>query len=435
MGRGDSEYSAIPQRFALIDGNNFYVSCERVFDPRLDGRPVVVLSNNDGCVVSRSAEAKAIGIKMAVPWYQMRSLARTHRVVALSSNYALYGDMSQRMMSVIGAFAPDQEIYSIDESFLDLTGFAPDGLTEYGATIRQRVRQEVGIPVCVGIAPTKTLAKLANAIAKKRPEFAGVCNLCDLSPETVSGLFASLEVGTVWGIGRRLAETLAGLKVRSVADLRAADPERMRSLFSVTLKRIILELRGIPAVLEAPDPTHRRQILCSRSFSTRVTTQDALSEAVIGYTARAAEKLRAQQSVAGAMAVFIRTSPFRDEGERHHGGVTVPLLPSSDDTLVLSGIARQAVAQMFRPGCRYQKAGVILMDLVPAACRTLTLFDDPADIARRARLMRTMDAINRTCGSGSVGLASAGLAEACRTRQDNRSPRYTTAWDDLLRVR
>lgn len=251
--------------FALIDGNNFYVSCERVFDPKLEGRPVVVLSNNDGCIVARSVEVKALGVKMGVPWFQLRDLARQHGIVAKSSNYSLYGDMSARMMALLGRFSPEQEIYSIDECFLGMEGFGRYDLAAYGQDIRQRVRQYLGLPVCVGFGATKTLAKLANHAAKKHPEFDGVCALAALSPAAQDTLLASIDVGEVWGVGYRGTPRLKALGIGNVKDLRDADPKWLRREFSVVLERTVTELRGIPCIDLEEAASAKQQIMSSRA--------------------------------------------------------------------------------------------------------------------------------------------------------------------------
>jgi len=298
--------------FVLVDGNNFYVSCERVFNPRLEGQPVVVLSNNDGCAIARSQEAKALGIAMGQPWFQIRHMERKYGLTAFSSNYALYADMSNRMMGILSQFAPAQEVYSIDECFLDLTGLNVD-LTAHGHALRDRVKQWIGIPTCVGIGHSKTQAKLANHIAKKRPEWNGVCDLSSLPESTVNELMASIDVGEVWGVGQKLTERLNALGIQTVLDLKRADPKVIQRRFSVVLERTVWELRGIACLrLEDISPP-RQQIISSRSFGRPVTELNELKEAVTAYMSRAAEKLRRQGSIAQALHVHIRTSPFRED--------------------------------------------------------------------------------------------------------------------------
>ena len=299
---------------ALIDCNNFYVSCERVFNPALNGKPVVVLSNNDGCAVARSNEVKALGVKMGQPWFQLKDLARQHGIIAYSSNYALYANMSNRVMAILRQFSPEQEVYSIDECFLDLTGFQTRNLTEYGRQIRQRIRQWTGLPVCVGIGSTKTLAKLANHIAKKNPQFNGVCDLNAMTPAQRDAWLSSIGVGEVWGIGPRLAPQLNAMGIRSVRDLKLSDAGSMRSRFSVVMEKTIRELNGTVCIaLEEVVPA-KQQIMSSRSFGFPVSDLESLQQSVTLYISRAAEKLRRQGSFAGSVHVYIRTSPH-DPGQ------------------------------------------------------------------------------------------------------------------------
>ncbi len=420
-------------RFALVDGNNFYVSCERVFNPALEGKPVVVLSNNDGCAVARSAEVKALGVKMATPWFQMQDLARKHGIIALSSNYTLYADMSNRMMSVLRQFSPRQEIYSIDECFLGLEGFGRD-LGAYGQEIRQRVRQWTGIPVCVGIAPSKTLAKLANHVAKKGPEWNGVCDLGAMPEAERDRLMAGIEVGEVWGVGRRLREQLAAIHIHTVLALKQADPALIRRRFSVVLERTVLELRGISCLgLEEIAP-NKQQIVCSRSFGQPVLHLAELGEAVSSYATRAAERLRRQSSVAGAIHVYISTSPFREKDPQYGQGITIPLPQAADDTPRLVRAALFGLRQIYRPGYRYAKAGVMLMELGPAGSRQQALFSDEAAESRSAGLMQVLDRINRKMGKDTLFLASSGIVKGWGMKQGSRSPCYTTDWGELAEV-
>lgn len=299
---GSSPNAVSPDRpvFALVDCNNFYASCEKLFDPRLKTRPVVVLSNNDGCVVARSAEVKALGIPMGVPWFQLQAQARKHGIVACSSNYALYADMSNRVVEVLSSFSPKIEVYSIDESFLDFTGFERQGYTSYGAEIRQRVADWLGLAVCVGIGTSKTLAKLANHCAKKSHAGAdGVCDFTVMSEPALVQLFARIVVGEVWGVGRQITARLEAMGIKTVLQLRDANPETIRSRFSVVLERTVRELRGISCLdLQEVDPD-KQQIMSSRSFGAVIYELADLEEAVASYIAKAAEKLRAQDSLAG----------------------------------------------------------------------------------------------------------------------------------------
>jgi DNA polymerase V len=420
--------------FALIDGNNFYVSCERVFNPSLENKPVVVLSNNDGCAVARSAEVKALGVKMGTPWFQMQDLAREHGIIALSSNYTLYADMSNRMMSVLRQYSPHQEVYSIDECFLGLDGLRQD-LAAYGQAMRQQVRRWTGIPVCVGIGPTKTLTKLANHIAKKGAKWNGVCDLGALPEAELNHLLAGIEVGEVWGVGRRLREQLAEMNIHTVLALKQADSNLIRQRFSVVLERTVLELRGISCMALEEIAPDKQQIVCSRSFGMAVLTLAELREAVSSYMTRATQKLRRQSSIAGAIHVFITTGPFREKDPQYSQGITIPLPHASDDTSQLIRVALWALKRIYRPGFRYAKAGVMLMDLGPAGRRQPTLFIDDAAERRSATLMLTLDSINRKMGKDALFLASSGIGKAWRMQQGNKSPCYTTSWRQLAEVR
>lgn len=419
--------------FALVDCNNFYVSCERVFDPKLEGRPVAVLSNNDGCVVSRSAEAKALGVPMAAPWFQCQALARKHRIVALSSNYALYADLSDRVMRILADLSPAHEVYSIDECFCDWRGLAGVDLIEYSQRARQRIRQWVGLPVCVGLGPTKTLAKLANHVAKKQPRHDGVFDIARLNETERAALLDRIAVGEVWGVGRRLGERLAQQGIKTVQALRDADTGMIRARYGVVLERTVRELRGSSCLpLEAVTPP-RKQILCSRSFGQRVEDLESLRQAVTAYTARAAEKLRRQSSTAGAIQVFIETNRFNDE-PRYAAQRTIPLATPTADTHRLLHAAHHALVDIYRPGYRYQKAGVILLDLDPTENRQRDCFASPAaDLIdpARAKLMAAVDAINRNHGRGALRWAAEGYTRPWAMRTDRRTPGYTSRWDEL----
>jgi DNA polymerase V len=425
--------------FALVDCNNFYASCEKLFDPTLKHRPVVVLSNNDGCVVARSAEAKALGIPMGAPWFQIERDARQHGVVAFSSNYALYADMSNRVVEVISGFAPEIEVYSIDESFLDLSAMASavGDLADYGAQIRQRISDWLGLAVCVGIAPTKTLAKLANHCAKKALAGRdGICDFSKIAPHQLDCLFEQIDVGEVWGVGRKLTARLAAMHIRSVRQLRDADAETIRARFSVVLERTVRELRGEACLdLEALAP-NKQQIMSSRSFGTLVYDLADLEEAVASYIARAAEKLRGQCLLAGAVHVYIRTNIFKPEVPQYKRGVTVPLPEATDDTRVLTRWALRILRRIYRAGFGYHKAGITLMELRPRTSRQYSLFEvSTADEERSAQLMRVMDGINRRYGRGVLRLAAEGIDRTCRMRRQRLSPGYTTAWEGLAVVK
>jgi DNA polymerase V len=424
------------QLFALVDVNNFYVSCERVFNPRLENRPVVVLSNNDGCAVARSNEVKSLGVTMGMPWFQMKELARRHGIVALSSNYTLYGDMSNRVMTVLRDFSPAVEVYSIDESFLSLNGL--QGLwptpTDLGQAIRQRVRQWTGLPVCVGIAPSKTLAKLANHIAKKRSEFNSVCDLTAMHPGERDALFRSIDVGEVWGVGRRIGEQLRHQSINTVEALKEASPSWLRAQFGVVIERTHQELHGVSCLVLDEVAPPKQQIISSRSFGILVTGIEELREAVSTYVSTAAEKLRHQHSVCGAVHVFIQTNHFRTQDRQYANGITIPLPEPSCDTRTLTGAALFGLGQLYQTGYLYKKAGVMLLALSDSKGGQRSFFEDAQSKEKSQRLMAAMDILNVKHGRNTVFLGAAGPSQHWAMRSNNRTPRYTTDWHDVPTV-
>lgn len=416
---------------ALIDVNNFYVSCERVFNPKLKNKPVVVLSNNDGCAISRSNEAKALGVVMGAPWFKMQELVKQHGIIGLSSNYALYADMSNRVMTTLNDFSPNQEVYSIDECFLDLTGFNRD-LKAYGQEMRGRILKWTGLPVCVGVGSTKTLAKLANHIAKKQSQFNGVCNLNQLREDELNKVFSNIEVGEVWGVGRRLASKLKALGINTVLDLKQADPEYLRGQFSIVMAKTVSELNGTVCIeLEEIAPP-RKQILSSRSFGNTVRDFNSLAESITLYMSRAAEKLRKQNSFAGSVHVYIRTSPFKLDEPHYSNGMTIPMPSPSDDSRQLVKIALWGLKRIYRPGFNYAKTGVMLSEIVSKAGIQNDLFSQPASNQKSEALMSAMDDINRKMGRESIKLASEGFKRPWKMRQNSKSLNFTTCWKGLI---
>lgn len=421
--------------FALVDCNNFYASCEKLFDPTLAGKPIVVLSNNDGCVVARSAESKALGVPMGAPWFQLQELARAHGILAFSSNYALYADMSSRVVRVLADFTPAMEIYSIDESFLNLEGLAAPS-AEIGLQIRERVARWVGLPVCVGIASTKTLAKLANHAAKKGLAGQdGVCDFSALSPGALEELFDQIPVSEVWGVGRRLDALLAEMRIGTVRQLRDASPVLIRERFSVVLERTVRELRGVSCLDLEDIARPKQQIMASRSFGTPVFDLEQLSQAVASHTTRAAEKLRAQQYVAGAITVSIRSNPFKPWEPQYNQGAVVPLPEPSADTRALINAALWGLGKIFRPSYAYKKAGVLLSGLEPVGRRQASLLADSKREERAAALMAAMDQINDRWGRGSIRPLATGFGGDWRMRRENLSQAWTTRWDEVPVVR
>ncbi|WP_312260632.1 Y-family DNA polymerase [Limnohabitans sp.] len=429
---------------ALIDGNNFYCSCERVFQPWLKNRPLVVLSNNDGCAIARSDEAKALGIKMGAPWFKIRHLEDEAGLVALSANFALYGDMSDRMMSLAAGLGHNQEVYSIDESFVDLSGIRGD-LVRRARTIRKRIHQWIGIPTCIGIAPTKTLAKLANAIAKsaeRKPgsypaQYAQICHLGACTSEELQALLAATEVGEVWGIGRKIGAQLRAQGVHTALDLQRMNPAAAKAGWSVVLEKTVRELNGVPCIEFEDEPPAKQQIACTRSFGHPITELQDLQEAITEFACRAAEKLRKQNSHTGHIMAFIRTSPFREKDPQYSRSASIPLPSPTSDSAHITQAACAILKHIYRPGFKYAKAGVMLMDLQPATRQQLTLDLDADMPENRVRLMQAMDQINSRFGRGSLVLGSAGGIGAQPVwgmKQDRLSSGFTTDWGGLAVV-
>ena len=430
--------------YALVDGNNFYVSCERVFRPSLNALPVVVLSNNDGCAVARSNEAKALGIAMGAPWFKIKHLQESDGLVALSANFALYGDLSDRMMSLAAGLGPRQEVYSIDESFIDLTGVRAD-LVVRSHKIRSRILQWVGVPCGIGIGATKTLAKLANHVAKTAerkpgsyPDYlAQVCNLAALAPSELESVFAATPVNEVWGVGRQISKQLIEGGVKTVLDLVQVDPAMVKRRWSVVLERTVRELQGTSCVELEHEPQAKQEIACTRSFGHPVTEQSDLAEAITEFASRAAQKLRKQSSLAGQVLCFIRTSPFRQDAQ-YSKSITVPLRRPSADTAVIVAAALSGLKAIYRPGFKMAKAGVMLLELQSDAMQQQELALENDNVADRGRLMTALDDLNQRYGRGTVLMASAGLAgnrRAWSMKQERRTPGYTTCWEDMAVAR
>jgi len=414
---------------AIIDVNNFYVSCERVFNPKLENKPVVVLSKNDGCAISRSNEAKTLGIKMGTPWFKLKEFAKQENVTALSSNYTLYLDMSRRVMTLLSKFSPEQEIYSVDESFLDLTSFKSKDLIKYGQQIKTKIKQWTGLPVSIGIGSTKTLSKLANHIAKKNSSFKGVCNLNVMDQDTLETWMSHIPVNEVWGVGRSLAPKLNQLGIISVLDLKLADPDYIRQQFSIILEKTVRELNGVMCMKLKDIAEPNKEIMVSRSFGRRVKDKQELIEAITSYTSRAAERMRKQESVATSLYVYIRTSPH-DNKKQYANGVNIPLFQPSDDTMVLTNAALLGLDYIFREGFDYQKAGVTLCNLTSKHQKQGSLFNGTISHSR----MNVMDTINQRW-KGKLKLGSEGVTKEWEMKSQFKSRNYTTNWDQLLTVR
>ncbi|MBD3771800.1 MAG: Y-family DNA polymerase [Rhodobacterales bacterium] len=442
--------------FALIDANSFYASCQMAFDPSLKNRPVVVLSNNDGCIVAANAQAKALDAQihhlgdggyraatsqsmMFQPYFKVAKLLQQHRTAVFSSNYELYADMSHRLHSVIGQFSPHQEIYSIDESFLELSDLPIDHLGDYAAEIRRRVWQWLGLPVAVGIGPTKTLAKLANHLAKKRADLNGILDLTALSATTLATLLQQVKVGQVWGVGKQLSQQLEAQGILTARDLQQACPKQIRRRYSVTVERIVAELNGQSCLALHEHHPNKQHIVSSRSFGQLVQELDAMKQAVASYTAIAAQKLRQQGSVCQSVGVSILTPRFQNHLPQYRNSVQIPLIYPSDNSVLLSKIALKGLQQIWRDGYLYQKAAVTLGHITPKGALQTDMFAvNPRYSAnpKADALMQVMDSLNRQFGKHSVQLANSGLnTRHWQMKREQLSPRYTTRWEELPKAK
>lgn len=423
----------MPNAIALVDVNNFYASCERLFRPDLKDMPIVVLSNNDGCVVSRSPEAKALGIKMAVPYFQIRELYEEQGGIWFSSNYALYGDMSQRVMTTLEGMAPTVEVYSIDEAFVELSESWAGDLLDYGRQIRQRVQQWTGLTVGVGIAATKTLAKLANYAAKKWPATGGVVDLRDEVRR--AKLMAITPVDEVWGIGRQLTAKLTAQGISTIADQVAADPKSLRSRYGVVVERTVQELRGIPCADLEPLAQAKQQIICSRSFGERITEFGPMREALAGYMERAAEKLRAEGRLCRHVTIFIRSSPFSERETYYGNQISIKLQTPTADTRDLLAQVEPLLRRIWRDDIRYMKGGVMLADFTPVGMLQGDLFTDQQQAPRSEALMQVIDKINQG-PLGKVYFAARGRdTKEWMMKREQLSSRYTTSISELPLVK
>jgi DNA polymerase V len=417
---------------ALVDANNFYCSCERVFNPKLWDRPVVVLSNNDGCVVSRSNEAKALGIRMAVPVFQAEEIIREHGVFVFSSNYELYGDLSQRMMDLLEDSSPEVERYSIDEAFLGLEAHDYQELSEIGRGIRHQVQRQLGIPVSVGIAETKSLAKIAAHHAKTQTELKGLFNITG-TPSLREAALKRTPIKEVWGIGRRWADLLAKHKFETAHDLTRADDQWVRANLNLTGLRFIHELRGIPCLAIEDNPAPKRCIASTRSFGNKVGAKEDIKAALGLFVTRAGEKLRQDGLAAGALTVFIRPQRESRSNNPSSHTVTLALAPMTNVTTELQEAAFRALDKIFKDGLWYKKAGVYLFDLRPAENLPQRLWDNERHERMRA-LMSRIDGVNRRFGRETVKCGIFKSDGKWQMKMTRRSPRFTTRWDELLQV-
>lgn len=418
--------------FALVDVNSFYASCERVFRPDLKGRPVVVLSNNDGCVIARSAEAKPF-VKMGEPFFKQKDYFRRNGVVCFSSNYELYADMSHRVMTTLEELAPRVEIYSIDEAFCDLTGVRNCRvLEEFGRELKDAVYRNTALPVGVGIAQTKTLAKLANHAAKTWRATGGVVDLSNV--ERQRKLMALLPVDEVWGVGRRISKKLEMMGIKTVLQLAETDIRFIRKHFNVVLERTVRELCGEPCLeIEEFAPT-KQEIVCSRSFGERITDYEDMRQAICSYAARAAEKLRGDHQYCRYISAFVKTSPFALNEPYYGRNMSVKLLTPTQDSRDIIDAAVRCLDEIWQDGYRYQKAGVMLGDFFSQGVAQLNLFDDNAPRRNSEQLMEVLDKLNAKDGRGTLYFAGQGIQQPWQMKRQMLSPRYTTRYSDFLRV-
>jgi DNA polymerase V len=417
---------------ALVDCNNFYASCERLFQPALQHRPIVVLSNNDGCVIARSDEAKALGIEMGAPSFLIESLLQQHNVSVFSSNYTLYGDLSDRVMTTLSHFADQLEVYSIDEAFLDLTSFRHHNLTDYAHTIRNTIMQNVGIPVSIGIAPSKTLAKIANRLVKKRNKQVGV--YCIDTMEKMQFALQNTPVNDIWGIGSQYTKLLTRNGFVTAWDVSRAPEEWIRKNLSVVGQRMYNELRGISCIAFEDMPAKKKMVCVARGFGKVLSDKNEVMEALANFTAMVAAKLRSEQLAASTIQIFVQTNAHRSKDPQYFRSLTIQLPEATNSTNELIRHARQGFETIYRPGYNYSKTGCTAMELVPAEKAQYNLFDSE-NRARNSQLMQVVDKVNRSFGKDALRFALQGFGARWKLRQLKLSPCYTTRIEEVLTIK
>mgnify|MGYP001309039706 FL=1 len=425
-----ANHQSLLQSIALIDCNSFYASCERIFNPKLLGKPIVVLSNNDGCIITRSAEAKALGIKMGEPYFKAKKIIEKNNVKVFSSNYSLYGDISQRVMEILLGFSPEVEIYSIDEAFLNFKGFKNHELLTYCKHIRQTITQWVGIPVSIGVGSTKTLSKIANHLAKKEADYEGICIL--KGDEKIEEALNRIEIGDVWGIGRRLSKFLRNYEVRTAKQFAFLDRRWIRKNMGVVGEKIQLELCGVSCLDLELLPSPKKSCCVSRSFSRPIEKIEELQESIANYGSRVAEKIREEGLIAQSMSIFVLTNHFNKKEKQYSSSIKLQLdYPTSDSKLIVKR-AVEGIKRIYKEGYRYKKAGIILYELhSSSSVRGLLDYDKP----RTDSLMRSLDEINYRYGSATLRLAAEGIRRSWHMRREKVSPCYTTSFDQLMIVK
>ena len=425
-----ANHQSLLQSIALIDCNSFYASCERIFNPKLLGKPIVVLSNNDGCIITRSAEAKALGIRMGEPYFKAKKIIEKNNVKVFSSNYSLYGDISQRVMEILLGFSPEVEIYSIDEAFLNFKGFKNHELLTYCKHIRQTIKQWVGIPVSIGVGSTKTLSKIANHLAKKEADYEGICIL--KGDEKIEEALNRIEIGDVWGIGRRLSKFLRNYEVRTAKQFAFLDRRWIRKNMGVVGEKIQLELCGVSCLDLELLPSPKKSCCVSRSFSRPIEKIEELQESIANYGSRVAEKIREEGLIAQSMSIFVLTNHFNKKEKQYSSSIKLQLdYPTSDSKLIVKR-AVEGIKRIYKEGYRYKKAGIILYELhSSSSVRGLLDYDKP----RTDSLMRSLDEINYRYGSATLRLAAEGIRRSWHMRREKVSPCYTTSFDQLMIVK
>lgn len=423
--------------FFLIDVNNMYVSCERVFDPSLNDKPVIVLSNNDGCAVARSNESKALGIKMGVPLFQVKDIVQQHNVIVLSSNYAMYAEMSRRFHKILGSYVTEEEVepYSIDECFVDFTAYEKNfDLEKVGQQMRQQIWKWLGLPVCVGIGRSKTEAKIANHIAKKNAGFNSVCDLVNMDPCNKEYYFSLIDVSEVWGVGRKHSKKLQSMGINTVLDLACAEPREMQKKFSIVMARTIYELQGISCIEIEDTPPSKKQIIKSCSFGTKVTELIDLQEAIAMNAQEACKRLRDEESLCGCLLVFVQSSPFDDSAPFYNKSITGAFSQPTDSALDFVKAATKMVSHIYKEGIKYKKCGVILTGLEPKAGHTYDLLTDFEAIEKKEQLMKTLDNVHTKFGKKKLGISTCYVPGRNWSMSRDKLSRNPFLWDELLTI-
>ncbi|MCU4709920.1 Y-family DNA polymerase [Acinetobacter pittii] len=424
--------------FFLIDVNNMYVSCERVFDPSLNNKPVIVLSNNDGCAVARSNESKALGIKMGVPLFQIKDIVQQHNVIVLSSNYAMYAEMSRRFHTILASYVTDQEVepYSIDECFVDFTAYEKNfDLEKVGQQMRQQIWKWLGLPVCVGIGRSKTEAKISNHIAKKNQGFNGVCDLVNMDPCNKEYYFSLIDVSEVWGVGRKHAKRLQGMGINTVLDLACAEPREMQKKFSIVMARTIYELQGISCIEIEHTPPSKKQIVASRSFGGRVTELTDLKEAISMYAQDACKRLRDEGLLCGCMIAFVQSNPFDPNVPFYNKSITGSFSEPTDCAIDFVKAATRMLNEIYKEGIKYKKCGVVLTGLEPKSGHTYDLLTDFAHIQKKECLMQAMDGIHSKFGKRKLGVGPCFIPDRNWSMFRDKLSRNPFKWEELLIIK